>query len=312
MACTAVVAYIKRAALQENFRITLKSDSPTRWNSFFFVLESIQANFEKLREVLEERNQGHRLASIDGALLGQLVPFLKNFQIVSESLEAVRKPTLHKVVLTFYFIQKICAALPTDRDVMAELKQIMLQKLGEKFDLLPMHWAATFLCPSKRLFGFVHPLVLRQQKLFNVKTFIMAEMQKVKTVTNQNESDYEAQPPPLKKTRFDPFADMDDAHSELAYSAKTIEQEFFEYESITVFDPDEEYKENPLLFYKRHSSQFPRLSIVARKLFAIPATSCSSERNFSTTGRIYEKRRVNLLPKNVDAIMRTRGSMKNC
>jgi hypothetical protein len=162
------------------------------------------------------------------------------------------------------------------------------------------------------MFCFVHPLVLRQQKLFDAKTFVMAEMQKVKAVPTQNESNFEAQPPPPKKPRFDPFAEMDDAHSELSTSAKTIEQEFAEYEAMTVLDPEEEYKENPLLFYSRHSLQFPRLSIVARKVFAIPATSCSSERNFSTTGRIYEKRRANILPKNVDAIMRTRGSMKNC
>jgi hypothetical protein len=306
------VAYIKRAALQENFKTTLKSDSPTRWNSFYFVLESINSNFEKLREVLEERNQSHRLASIDTVLLGQLVPFLQYLKVVSESMESGRKPTLHKVVLTFYFVQKICSASPNDHHVLAELKLLLLRKLGQKFDLQILHWAATFLCPSKRLFSFVHPLSLRQQKLFDVKTFLICQMQKVAAFSNQNELIDESQPPPSKKAHFDPFADMDDANFGQSISTKTIEQEFSEYEATAILDPDEEYKENPLLFFKRQSLQFPRLSIVARKIFAIPATSCSSERNFSTTGRIYEKRRSHLLPKNVDAIMRTRGRMKNC
>jgi len=45
---------------------------------------------------------------------------------------------------------------------------------------------------------------------------------------------------------------------------------------------------------------FPRLSLIARKILAIPATNASSERTFSYTGNIISAKRSSLLPDNVN------------
>jgi hypothetical protein len=48
---------------------------------------------------------------------------------------------------------------------------------------------------------------------------------------------------------------------------------------------------NVLLWWKKHSSIFPQLSRLALPLLSIPASSTTSERVFSETGRVLEARR---------------------
>ena len=51
---------------------------------------------------------------------------------------------------------------------------------------------------------------------------------------------------------------------------------------------------NLLLFWKAKANQFPSLSALAKCILCIPASSASSERAFSTSGRVFEERRTRL------------------
>ena len=61
--------------------------------------------------------------------------------------------------------------------------------------------------------------------------------------------------------------------------------------------------ENVLLWWKKHSSIFPQLSRVALPLLSIPASSTTSERVFSVTGRVLEARRQQLNPDSLDSLV---------
>ena len=58
-----------------------------------------------------------------------------------------------------------------------------------------------------------------------------------------------------------------------------------------------------LKFWHDQSSTFPRLSMLARAILCVPASSASSERAFSTAGRVLEARRNRLNPGTVDSIL---------
>ena len=58
-----------------------------------------------------------------------------------------------------------------------------------------------------------------------------------------------------------------------------------------------------LKFWRNQSSTFPLLSMLARAVLCIPASSASSERAFSTAGRVLEARRNRLNPGTVDSIL---------
>lgn len=60
---------------------------------------------------------------------------------------------------------------------------------------------------------------------------------------------------------------------------------------------------NPNDWWQEHSDRFPRLFKLFKKLSTIPATSASSERDFSHAGNIITDKRSMLLPKSVDDLI---------
>lgn len=62
-------------------------------------------------------------------------------------------------------------------------------------------------------------------------------------------------------------------------------------------------EECPLQWWRLHKDSFPALSCVARKYLCIPATSCPSERLFSTSGNVVTCTRTSLKPEKVDQLV---------
>ena len=61
--------------------------------------------------------------------------------------------------------------------------------------------------------------------------------------------------------------------------------------------------DDPLEWWKMKKSQYPALEIGVRRLFCIPATSAPVERVFSSAENIVNKKRLSLLPQNVDMLV---------
>lgn len=64
------------------------------------------------------------------------------------------------------------------------------------------------------------------------------------------------------------------------------EDEFTRYLS----EPQINHNENPSLWWKSRENIYPTVSILAKNILCIPASSASSERVFSTAGNIVTKR----------------------
>ncbi len=62
-----------------------------------------------------------------------------------------------------------------------------------------------------------------------------------------------------------------------------------------------------LEWWNKHSLTFPQLSLLAKSLFVVSASSATSERIFSSSGHVLEKRRQSLNPANVDNILMLRN-----
>jgi hypothetical protein len=59
---------------------------------------------------------------------------------------------------------------------------------------------------------------------------------------------------------------------------------------------------DPLDFWTKNQLQFPILALVALRILAVPATSASTERLFSASGRVCTFDRASLKPANVDIL----------
>jgi hypothetical protein len=79
----------------------------------------------------------------------------------------------------------------------------------------------------------------------------------------------------------------------------TLAQEIAAYSS----QPQVEWTEEPLDWWRNNCARFPRLAVIARAVLCIQATSCESERVFSKTGILLEGRRSQLASKNVDMMI---------
>ena len=81
------------------------------------------------------------------------------------------------------------------------------------------------------------------------------------------------------------------------------------YESIThevySYFAEKPIKRNddPLAWWEVHSSRFPRLAVLAREIHCVPATSTPSERVFSISGIIVDKRRASQSPAMLNALV---------
>jgi hypothetical protein len=67
---------------------------------------------------------------------------------------------------------------------------------------------------------------------------------------------------------------------------------------------------NPLLWWKDNEKKYPILSILARMILCIPATSAPSERTFSAAGLTISNDRCNLLPQHSESAIFLRGNWK--
>lgn len=83
-------------------------------------------------------------------------------------------------------------------------------------------------------------------------------------------------------------------------------------EELTNIDDElKEYMDEPippidvdiLLWWFERSTKYPNLSLLARFILAIPASSAAPERNFSTAGHIVSERRTRLSTSTVEEIL---------
>ena len=64
-----------------------------------------------------------------------------------------------------------------------------------------------------------------------------------------------------------------------------------------------DFSDDTLSWWNRHGEDYPRLAILAKEVVCVPATSAPSERVFSTSGLIVDKRRSSLHPAMVNILV---------
>lgn len=65
VAVKALVKYFKVTGLNAALDTTLKSFVPTRWNTVFYMIESVIINWDHIQSILEEKREAHRINNIN-------------------------------------------------------------------------------------------------------------------------------------------------------------------------------------------------------------------------------------------------------
>ena len=70
--CSLIVTHFRRTGLPSSLATTLKKDIDTRWNSIVEMFQSILLNKDEIIQLLNDRNEDHRIASISFQLIDDL------------------------------------------------------------------------------------------------------------------------------------------------------------------------------------------------------------------------------------------------
>ncbi|CAF3882251.1 unnamed protein product [Rotaria sordida] len=226
--------------------------------------------------------------------------------LASEQLSADTSPTLHLVVPWFTKLKNSCEIEEGDHLLLVQFKNAVSKMLDEKIYLTSLHYIATFLYPATKKFltlssSFRDEIYSDTRKMIQT----IGIQQEHSTVSSTKQTNIANKTSKKKKTNL---VIQKDVMQEFA----GVEEEDFDDDS----DEIDRYINTKLSFssddtllgwWNKHSLIFPQLALLAKSLLGVPASSATSERVFSSSGRILEKRRQYLKPDIVDDILMIRN-----
>lgn len=164
--CTKLVTYIKQAGLNDLFSPSLKSYVETRWNSVLNEFDSIEKNWETLKEELERRNKLHFLNDINRNELQDMIQFLTPFRNATLQMESSKKVTIYWCCVFYKILEKHLMVKQGDSSIVAESKencsQYYFQNLLEDKMIQIQHLLAVYLHPSLKSLNKMTPIEQRQ------------------------------------------------------------------------------------------------------------------------------------------------------
>ena len=165
-------------------------------------------------------------------------------------------------------------------------KSYVSKGLEEKIVLTELHYVTTFLHPNLKSLNMI-TVEEKQKTIRAVKALLIT------LGINTIEPEMEESIPLPKKNRLNISQQFMDR------AKKKDEVIVYERAQIPVIGNDQCI----LKWWMNNGNMFPSVQSLAYKILPIPASSATSERIFSTSGRILEARRSSLDPSNVDNII---------
>ncbi|KAL4097820.1 hypothetical protein QTP88_022528 [Uroleucon formosanum] len=309
--CKQLVRFMKSTGKNGELCKGLVQEVETRWNTRFLMLQSVQNALPQIIQIHGENF--NRIQNIDTELLTEITQFLEPFKKASDELEGDKRPTIQKVVLYQLLLKKHLQTYSNLREnIYSNAEELtinsILQKLGKrglefmdtKFKLAQEHEIAVFLFPkfkSLKMFSetdkarIIGNIELKLLRIDLEEDNRHTNLQEVNNITARN-------PNPSGNSTFSEWEDDEnDIDQSRNYPRYKKEVEDYKNKYFEVQD------DNILEFWNNQKYIFPLLSILAKQILAIPASSASSERSFSVAGRVIEERRSCLGGNTVDGIL---------
>ncbi|XP_065318702.1 uncharacterized protein LOC135926698 [Gordionus sp. m RMFG-2023] len=225
---------------------TLKLNVPTRWHSILIILESVTGNNKNPINILLNRMEKPdlKLFNSDWDLVYELLNFLKTFKQTVEFLSVQKGVTTNLALLFRSEIKNHLIVLGALLDSRFQSINIVNEYLKEK-NITPVK----FLCQ--------HATSLRSYT---------DELNKCKTTEVASKLDY-------LKSLATKHSSIQNNNLEQQHYLTSLEKECY-----SLFSPYNLEIKDVLNFWKIRALDLPKLSILARKVLCVPATSTPSER----------------------------------
>ncbi|XP_065658023.1 zinc finger protein 618-like [Hydra vulgaris] len=320
-----MVGYFKHSGKNQELNHTLKQDVATRWNSQFFLLQSLSCQLDHVKSILADSKQFDKLEllnNVNEKLLHDVVEFLHLFHKATVQLSHDNVPTSPDVWPMHFYLRSVCKINGSDSDSMRDLKAVFLSSLNEKYVIHPLHKLSTLIVPSYKYLSFVNTddrnFVYSEMRSMVDKIISSSPNQVIRKdsgntdIDSFSECSHSDQLPPAKKNK----ADLE-SHDLLA-DLKTVATPLSNADSNDTRHELDKYLALPvtacdaLQFWKDidREHKLPTMALIGRKLLAIPATSTASERVFSVCGVTMSERRARLNPETLEMLIFLKYNMQ--
>lgn len=289
--CKNMVRHLKQSGKSSELPHAVKQECETRWNSRLAMLKSIVDQLPEI-ECLLSTAQNDRW-EIDLDLLNALIQFLTPFETATKALEADDHPTANKILIWWAELSEHLDQSTFTIPAMNTIVEVAKKYFASKFKITIDIKIACFLDPRYRFLKMLSED--ERNEVFDEVKRVMREI---------SAEDKCCEPPPAKKSRLSVFEDD--------MSDFDVENEFQLYMKTANYKylvNDETKKRLIELFWRENRICFPVLSKLVRKRLNVPASSGSSERVFSDSGRYYNPRSSNLKPELLDDLLFIRNNM---
>lgn len=258
------------------------------------MIESITSQYEQVMELLTEKQ--YKKWSFDVPLAKEFVLFLTPFKEATKSLEGDNYPTACKVLLWW---EHLSNHLNENNFVRSPLKALARTARGFfqlKYPIDLNNKVACFLDPRYRFLKMLTNV--ERDEVYNEVKRLLLELPHP-----QPEND--VQEPPAKKSKLSVFEEsLEDFDNNDEFELYIQTANYSEY-----LDTKNNEKHLVELFWRNNKHHFPKLFKLARRRLHVPASSGTSERNFSDAGRVYDKRRTNTKPELMDNLLSLKSSL---
>jgi hypothetical protein len=292
--CKSLVTYFKQSSLNSKLDKSLKQESETRWNSKLEMLESINDQFDLITNILIERDEERKLEKIDINIVQILIKFLSKFREASDFLEGSKYPTLHMIIPWYKTLLEYCKADLLDDEILTHIKYVVEQKMKSKIKIEDLYKIAVFFDPRMKQLK-----ILEQSDVALIINQIKSQCTSLLNSDESDDSINTVQANPIKKRRkskeITDFSQYYDSSSD-----DSNEDEVDQYMKSKV---PKDKNLDILMWWRDHRLEFPKLALLCAYYLAIPASSASSEREFSVAGQTISERRTGLKPETVDSIL---------
>lgn len=207
-----------------------------------------------------------------------LMHFLLPFKRVTDYLQFTKKPTLHKTYETyenlFNSLENVKAqfALMTCKPDWISQVETAIQAMWDK---LQKYYTKTSTPPAFADAIILHPSY--KMKWFKKRDWKDDLIEKYKQKSHKRfEAEYNSPAIPIIPSKRQ-FLDSSD------------EEDFNEFDQFIGSKRHTDVK-YPLVWWANSRSTFPRLANMAHDMYAVPATGCGVEREFSISGNVVNKR----------------------
>lgn len=222
-----------------------------------------------------------------------LVDFLSIFKEASDNVEQTKRPTLYLVWIWVIRIKEHLEAKTSDPRLIQVMKKVASDYFEKEFVFHRYYKAAVFLHP---LFKGLHKFCETQREKEAVYSIVTAMINTEHLVIQANPVVDNSSTTNLSS--FDSFLDSHIVFDN-ADAGSLVEAEVNAYKSIVVSNENFDL----LNWWNKHKNLFPNLHSVAIFIHAIPATSASAERAFSSASNHITEKRSNINPCTADALI---------